>query len=112
VFISDDFPFDDYVINVIKGSTGKWRKGFFPYDSKGKPLPKDVIFSKPKVAEYLNAHKKDLLKGKTEAEKKDWYLYGRTQALKDVFVNKYWRNRQTLWGSCTDTNPKLLPNDT
>ena len=22
------------------------------------------------------------------------------------------RNRQTLWGSCTDTNPKLLPNDT
>ena len=89
VFISDDFPFDDYVINVIKGSTGKWRKCFFPYDSKGKPLPKDVIFSKPKVAEYLNAHKKELLKKNTEAEKKDWYLYGRTQALKDVFVNKY-----------------------
>lgn len=22
------------------------------------------------------------------------------------------RNRQTLWGSCADANPKLLPNDT
>ena len=25
---------------------------------------------------------------------------------------KYWRNRQTLWGGCTDANPKLLLNDT
>ena len=24
----------------------------------------------------------------------------------------YWRNRQTLWGGCTDANPKLLLNDT
>ena len=23
-----------------------------------------------------------------------------------------WRNRQTLWGGCTDANPKLLLNDT
>ena len=24
----------------------------------------------------------------------------------------FWRNRQTLWGGCTDANPKLLLNDT
>ena len=23
-----------------------------------------------------------------------------------------WRNRQTLWGGCTDANPKLSLNDT
>ena len=27
-------------------------------------------------------------------------------------VSKFWRNRQTLWGGCTDANPKLLLNDT
>ena len=24
----------------------------------------------------------------------------------------YWRNRQTLWGECTEANPKLLLNGT
>ena len=27
-------------------------------------------------------------------------------------MEKNWRNRQTLWGGCTDANPKLLLNDT
>ena len=31
---------------------------------------------------------------------------------KIVNLEENWRNRQTLWGSCTDTNPKLLLNDT
>ena len=30
----------------------------------------------------------------------------------DYKFNKKWRSRQTLWGSCTDANPKLLLNDT
>lgn len=40
VFISDGFPFEDYVIDVIKASTGKWRKAFFPYNKNGKPYSK------------------------------------------------------------------------
>ena len=28
-----------------------------------------------------------------------------------VYIEE-WRNRQTLWGGCTDANPKLLLNDT
>lgn len=87
VFILD-VPFQEFTIPIIKGSTGKWHRGFFPYDEKGKPLPKDVIFGTPTVADYLNLHKKELLKGKTEAAKPDWYLYGRTQALKDTFEDK------------------------
>ena len=33
-------------------------------------------------------------------------------AAQDVIVKKDGRNRQTLWGGCTDANPKLLLNDT
>lgn len=89
VFISDDFPFEDYVIDVIKASTGKWRKAFFPYNKNGKPYSKQEIFSNAELSDYLAGNKKDLLKGRTEAQSPEWYLYGRTQALKDVFVDKY-----------------------
>ena len=34
-------------------------------------------------------HKDELLKGKSEKVSPDWYLYGRTQALKDVWSQKY-----------------------
>ena len=87
VFITD-VSFDVYTIPILKASTGKWYKGFFPYDCYGKPLPKKQLFDNLCVANYLNTFKKTLLKGKREEEKKDWYLYGRTQALKDVFVDK------------------------
>ena len=88
VFISDELPFSEFTIPVIKASTGKWSRCFFPYDKAGKPLPKEQIFGVKAVAQYLEAHKRALLKGKTEAESPCWYLYGRTQALKDVNVSK------------------------
>ncbi len=88
VFIADDFSFDEYLIPVLKASTGKWKKALFLYDAKGKPLPKERIFKNEKVARYLMAHQKALLKGSSAETKPDWYLYGRTQALKDVFKDK------------------------
>lgn len=81
-------PFRELTIPIIKGSTGKWYQGFFPYDGQGNPLPKEKIFSIPVVADYLYKNKTSLLKGKKEEEKQDWYLYGRTQALKDTFKDK------------------------
>lgn len=89
IFIADEFPFEKYTIPVIKASTGKWRKGFFPYDINGKPIPQDKLFSDKKIAAYLEKHKEFLLKGKSKSEHTDWYLYGRTQALKDVYRDKY-----------------------
>lgn len=83
-----NIPFDKFTIPVIKASTGKWVQGFFPYDKNGKPLPKNEIFSNDSVSNYLNKNKLKLLKGKNENEKTDWHLYGRTQALKDVYKNK------------------------
>ncbi len=88
VFIAQNFPFTQYVIPTIKASTGKWYKAFFPYDTNGKPLEKDKIFSNTDIAEYLYLHKGDLLKEQNEEINPQWYLYGRTQALKDVYVNK------------------------
>lgn len=88
VFIADKFPFSDFVIPAIKASTGKWRKAFFPYTADGKPIDKRFIFNKPSLTHYLESHKKDLLKGDNESAKPFWYLYGRTQALKDVAFDK------------------------
>ena len=34
------------------------------------------------------------------------------KAIRAYVAEKYGRNRQTLWGGCTDANPKLLLNDT
>lgn len=88
VFILD-VPFEELTIPVLKASTGKWHRGFFPYDAQGKPLSKDEIFSRREIAVYLNRNKQTLLKSRTEEQNPDWYLYGRTQALKDVFEKKY-----------------------
>lgn len=84
VFISDSLPFAEYTIPVVKASTGKWYRVFFPYDDTGKPVSKDDIFSVPEIEAYLEEHKHDLLKSSTEHENPQWYLFGRTQALKDV----------------------------
>lgn len=88
IFIADSFPFEDFVIPTIKASTGKWYYAFFPYDSNGKPYSKDRIFNNPIIAKYLYTHKRELLKNLSEENNPYWYLYGRTQALKDVAVDK------------------------
>lgn len=89
VFIADAFPFDEFVIPVVKASTGQWRKAFFPYDANGKPLPRDLVFRNSAVAKWLEANKHLLLKGKPEDAYPDWHLFGRTQALLDVFSEKW-----------------------
>ncbi|MCD8283034.1 MAG: N-6 DNA methylase [Prevotella sp.] len=81
--------FDSLTIPVLKASTGRWHKGFFPYAPDGTPLPEEQIFAYPEIAAYLNAAKRELLKGKDEAACPYWYLYGRTQALRDVCREKY-----------------------
>ena len=89
IFIRPDFPFTEYTIPVLKASTGKWNKAFYPYNTQGKPLSKEQIFSIHSIQDYLNQNKNNLLKEHTEEEYPEWYLYGRTQALKDVWADKY-----------------------
>ena len=89
VFIADAFPFSEFAIPVVKASTGKWRNAFYPYDSAGKPIAKETIFANKDVASYLESRKAELLKGQSEAQNPNWHLYGRSQALKDVWVEKF-----------------------
>ena len=88
VFIKN-VPFEKFTIPILKASTGKWERGFFPYDTNGKPLSKEELFSYPEIAEYLTKPKTDLLKKQTELQNPNWYLYDRTQAIKDVYLKKY-----------------------
>lgn len=87
VFIGD-LPFTEYTIPILKASTGKWSRAFFPYDKNGKPLSKDILFRNGAIQIYMEAQKATLLKGEAETTKPEWYLYGRTQALKDVYTDK------------------------
>lgn len=88
VFILE-VDFQPLTIPILKASTGKWHRGFYPYDKNGKPMKKEDILAYPDVAKHLGKNKERLLKGVPENKKPDWYLYGRTQALKDVYANKY-----------------------
>lgn len=110
IFIRDSFSFSEYVIPTIKASTGKWRKAFYPYDKNGKPISLETLCADEKIAAYLRESKADLLKGKSEKQKPDWYLYGRTQALKDVWTDKFAVNSIVRDASSVKIN--LAPNGT
>lgn len=86
VFIGS-VPQTSITIPVIKASTGKWYDCLYPYDTEGHPIPKEALFSDPVIREYFERHKAELLKG--SPEDRDWIHFGRTQALKDVFKDKY-----------------------
>lgn len=85
-FIGDHIPDTFITIPVIKSSTAKWSKALFPYDKSGKPLPKEILFADDIIKCHFEKEKEKILKGKQEYD--GWYLYGRTQALSDVWKNK------------------------
>ena len=69
-------------IDVIKASTGKWSRCVFPYDRNGNPIPFEELGVKTK--RYLLDNKKKFSKHGDA----DWYLFGRSQGINDVFKNK------------------------
>lgn len=88
VFIGD-FDFTEGTIKILKASTGKWSKCVYPYDSYGSPLPIASFMKYTEAYNYLLAQKKMLGKDRDFKDDGYWYLFGRTQALKDVSKNKY-----------------------
>jgi adenine-specific DNA-methyltransferase len=85
IFIQNGFDFEDNLIDVIKASTGQWKKCIYPYDKDGKLIP----FSKlgKNVQKYFEDHKSDLIKEGTKVDS-EWYAFGRSQAINDVKLNK------------------------
>lgn len=69
-------------IDVIKASTGKWSRCIFPYDRNGMPIPFEKLGTKTK-RHFLENKEKFSKHGDAE-----WYLFGRSQGVNDVFKNK------------------------
>ena len=88
VFIGD-FDFNEGTIDILKASTGKWSKCIYPYNNQGRPLTLEN-FKKNKLAYMqLLSHIDQLSKSRDIEGDEYWYLFGRTQALKDVSKMKY-----------------------
>ena len=88
VFIGN-FDFDEYVIDVIKASTGMWKKCIYPYDENGKPINIEQL-KDTQTYKYLLKNKDVLTKtSKDLTNTNSWFLYGRTQAINDVSKPKY-----------------------
>lgn len=88
IFIGN-FDFKEGTIDILKASNGKWSKCIYPYDKNGYPLSIDEFMKFEDAYNYLLPHKDKLAKGRNIEIEKYWYLFGRTQALKDVSVIKY-----------------------
>ena len=92
-------PESPITISVLKASTGVWTKGLFPYTAQGDPLAWSYIETLSTVCKYLESKKEYLLKGRPSND--GWYLYGRTQALRDVChpkvaINTLIRHQESL----------------
>lgn len=86
VFIQKEFPFEENVIDILKASTGEWKKCIFPYNEGLKPIAIDEINDKS-LAEYLYS-KKEILSNRSTDKNTPWYCFGRSQGINDLFNNK------------------------
>lgn len=86
IFIGYEFEFTQNVIDIIKASTGEWKKCFFPYDDNGKIIPFEKLDKRAQT--YLVQHKSQLL-DRNLNNNGLWYAFGRSQAILDVTKQKY-----------------------
>jgi adenine-specific DNA-methyltransferase len=105
-FFIDDFDFEDYVIPIIKASTGRMSKCLFPYDNKGNLLPYEILTKIPSIQKrYEQCHER--LKSRSLERPETWYAFGRSQGIQDVYKKKFSVN--TLIRNVSDI--KLNPCD-
>lgn len=86
IFIGD-FDFEQYVIPIIKASTGKKAKCFFPYKN-GKLVDIEELKSNLTIKCYIETNETKLKKRSLE-NKNEWFGFGRSQGINDVNKTKY-----------------------
>lgn len=86
-FFIGQFDFDEFTIPIIKASTGKQYRCLFPYKN-GRLVPYEDLTNNSSIKSYLEAYKDLLLKRSLE-KSNDWYGFGRTQGINDVYRCKY-----------------------
>lgn len=86
-FFIGNFDFGAFTIPIVKASTGKQFECLFPY-SKGKLVPFEDLTATPSIKSHFEIHKDLLLKRSLE-KNSEWYGFGRTQGINDVYRCKY-----------------------
>lgn len=86
VFIGD-FDNSDCTIDILKASTGQWNKCIFPYVFPGVPIKESTLGNYKQEYEYLIKNK-ELLESRDYDKNSEWFLFGRSQGIKDVYKNK------------------------
>jgi len=87
-FFIGDFDFDEYTIPIIKASTGRMSKCFFPYDNRGNTIPYDVLIKNSSIRRRYEQHC-EKLKSRSLENPENWYAFGRSQGIQDVPKQKY-----------------------
>jgi adenine-specific DNA-methyltransferase len=87
-FYIGDWSFEEYAIPVIKASTGKKYNCIFPYDECGNTLPFDKLAAKPKLKAHFE-HNRERLQARSIEKRGEWYTFGRSQGINNVYKKKY-----------------------
>lgn len=93
------------IIDCVKASKGEFKYIIYPYDDSGKPVSYDNLCL---YVQNLLERRAERLEIDTTQE--NWYLYGRTQAIKDV--NKYRVSCNNLIRDQKDVILRGLPSET
>lgn len=108
VFILGDTPWnpsDDYAVPVLKASSGKWDWCVFPYGHDGKVVSEDELKEKAGFEYQLLCENRERLEARSTTE--PWYAFGRTQAIKDTFKDKW--AIKSIVKTVEDTVPMYVP---
>jgi len=85
LFIQPEFNISSkYIYPVLKASTKKWNQIIFPYDVDGNPIDFDDL---GKLKEYFQIHSQTL-KNRSLEKENYWWLFGRSQGIKDFWKEK------------------------
>lgn len=93
------------IINCVKASKGEFKYIVYPYDNYGKPVLYDNLCLYVRSLLERRAERLDI-----DIAQENWYLYGRTQAIKDV--NKYRVSCNNLIRNQDDVILRVLPSGT
>lgn len=86
-FFIGNFDFDEFTIPVVKASTGKQYQCIFPY-SKGKLVPYQDLTANLSIRRYFETYKQ-ILTNRSLDRNGEWYGFGRTQGINDVYRCKF-----------------------
>lgn len=85
-FFIGEFEFSDFVVPIIKASTGKWKYCIFPYKDNTL-ISFEEIEKKASLKNYYIKHKQKLQSRSLERNSQ-WWAYGRSQGIKDIKKDK------------------------